>query len=67
MLGIIRCRTLKCNPLAAPKPAKKGQVYFGRFYLGKRWRSPGGEDAVWVLSLSPVPRGGLIFNLNATA
>ena len=28
---------LKCDPLAGvAKPAKKGQVYFGRFYLGKR-------------------------------
>ncbi len=29
--------------LVIPKPTKKGQVYFGRFYLGKRRRIPGGS------------------------
>ena len=33
----------KVQALVTPKPAKKGQVYFGRFYLGKCRHSPEGE------------------------
>ena len=33
----------KVQALVTPKPAKKGQVYFGRFYLGKRRRMSGGS------------------------
>ena len=35
-LGYINCR----------QPAKKGQVYFGRFYLGKRKRSHAEATAI---------------------
>ncbi|MEO2533972.1 hypothetical protein, partial [Collinsella aerofaciens] len=35
----------KVQALVTPKPTKKRQVYFGRFYLWKRRRMPGGSGA----------------------
>ena len=46
-------------PLGALKPAKMGQVYFGRFYLGKRQNHHKGScpfAVVLALSRSPVAR-----------
>ena len=44
MLGIIRCRTLKCKPLS-PETYQKGTGLFWSVYLGKRRRMPGGSGA----------------------
>ena len=41
-------RTLSCGETAPVLPTKKGQVYFGRFYLGKRRQ---GRDAYSVAAL----------------
>ena len=38
----------KVQALVTPKPTKKGQVYFGSFYLGKRWRALEWNDATWL-------------------
>ena len=38
----------KVQALVTTKPAKKGQVYFGRFYLGKRQLVLEWNDATWL-------------------